>query len=292
MAQGQLLLWNSACLTCLSWCIIKGILFVLFPKLIKVIRLMFEYNMICKQRTFKQLTVNDIFEPLDFEKPRCHKVSRQHVFVHAGGPQGAKDRKQKVPSAHYGTKITHPMYKGWRSQVDGFPASLWIYGSDLRWDAEERSSHHSRVETLLMLPRHIVKRKIPQKTERNNWDQVEEIRSLSSLHFLAEDQPLIRRVLLHRGQQEVGGLLASPLITLNDSNGHSFEIKSTYSRAHMHIHTGHSHANLALHSDRLLHWPSSWNGWLLWASFTSSRVRRKHLDYYFYFSFLYSQRTV
>lgn len=39
---------------------------------------------------------------------------------------------------------------------------------------------------------------------------------------------------------------------------------------------------------RLLHRPWSWSGWLLWASFTSSRVRRKHLDYYFFFSFLYS----
>lgn len=44
-----------------------------------------------------QLTGNYIFEPWDFEKPCCHKVSGQHVFVHAGGSQDAKDRNKKNP---------------------------------------------------------------------------------------------------------------------------------------------------------------------------------------------------
>lgn len=104
------------------------------------------------------------------------------------------------------------------------------------------------------------------------------------MHFLAEDQPLVRRVFLRRGQQEVGGLLPSPLITLNDSNGHTFEIKSTYSHAHVHTHTGHSHTDLALRSARLLHKPSSGNGSSPWASFTRGETQTSGLLFLILFS--------
>lgn len=80
--------------------------FVHFPKLITAISLIFEYNITCKQQYVQiepfllvvRLTGNYVFEPLDFEKLRCHKVSQLHVFAQAGGSQGAKDRKQeRVP---------------------------------------------------------------------------------------------------------------------------------------------------------------------------------------------------
>lgn len=224
-----------------------------------------------------QLTGNCIFQPLDFEKLCCHKVSWRHVFAQAGGSQDAKDRKQrKVPQAHYGTNNPSPVWGMVEptGRLPSQPVDLW-QRPEVRLRGEVLPS--LRGGNFADAATSHCQKKIPQKKEQFRPNRGK--KSLGYLHFLAEDQLLVRLVLLRRGQQEVVGLLLSPLITLNNSNGHTFEIKSTYSHAHMH--TGHSHTDLALHSDRLLHWPSSWNGWLLWASFTSSRVGRKHLDYYF-----------
>lgn len=231
-----------------------------------------------------QLTGNYVFWTL--RSPAVTRWANNTCLFKQAAHTAPKTESKKLPSAHYGTN--NPSHVWGMEEPTGRlpsqPVDLW-QRPEVRLRGEFlpslRGGNFADVATSHC------QEKIPLKKERNNRDQTEEIKSLSYLHILAEDQPLVRCVLLHKGQQEVGGLLPSPLITLNDSNGHTFEIKSTYSHAHMHMHTGHSHTDLALHSLQpwLQHWPSSRSGWLLW-------VRGKHLDYYFYFSFLYSQRTV
>lgn len=255
--------------TCLSLCKIKGALFVHFPKRIKLIKL-FEYYMTCKQAYIQtepflftvQLTgnyVSGLWEALLSQGERTTRVCSSRRLT-----RRQRQKAKKIPSAHYGTN--NPSHVWGMAEPTGRlpsqPVDLWqrpkvrLRGEFL---PSLRGGNFADVATSHC------QEKIPLKKERNNRDQTDEIKSLSYLHILAEDQPLVRCVLLHKGQQEVGGLLPSPLITLNDCNGHTFEIKSTYSHAHMHMHmrTGHSHTDLALHSATVTATPASVSEWLI-----------------------------
>lgn len=164
--------------------------------------------------------------------------------------QRGRKKKKKIPEAHYGTNNpSHLRGDGRASWTDSQPVDLWKR-PEVRLRGEgppiTHGWKHHKAASDCQEKYH--KRKKQLRRERKKFLPKEaESGAESYLHFLAEVQPLVLCVFLSGGQEKVGGLLPSPLITLNDSNGHTFEIKSTYSHAHMHTHTGHTHTDLALH---------------------------------------------
>lgn len=152
---------------------------------------------------------------------------------------------KNVPSADYGTN-NPPLVRGTASP----PV--------LRWDSEERSSDHSGWKLSWRATSHCRRKKLSRPNrvkKRFFWPR--------SASWRACFAP------------EVGGLLHSPLIALNDSNGRTSEIKSTYSHAPVKMHTGPS--NTDFHSDPLGPTPT--------LAFVLERLvavaRRQHPDFYF-----------